>query len=188
MPSFHPIYATTFLLGFFQHIIIEGWSFDSAIGLLLNTSTLSCHAGIMCFWIHDSVVKECLLKWSHSHTQPRGQPVLYQCPTCKCIQSWDQKGLGASSELGREVTMQCSYKGEKEQCPECLTFVRPTSPPFKPIKLTEGIWMAIGLKDLNCCNLLLCTCYYLCLQRWDLLYLHCTCHSCLVCSHRDTTV
>ena len=146
MPSFHPIYATTFLLGFFQHIIIEGWSFDSAIGLLLNTSTLSHHAGIMRFWMRDSVVKECLLKWSHSHTQPWGQPVLYQCPACKCIQSWDQKGLGASSELGRDVTMQCSYKGEEGQCPKCLTFVRPTSPPFKPIKLTEGIWMAIGLK------------------------------------------
>ena len=101
-PSFHPIYATC-LLGFLQHIIIEGRSFDSAIVLLLNTSTLSRHAGIMRFWTRDSVVKECLLKWSHSHTQPWGQPVLYQCPTCKCIQSWDQKGLGASSELSRPL-------------------------------------------------------------------------------------
>ena len=41
VPSFHPIYATTFLLGFFQHIIIEGQSFDSAIGLLVMKRTIS---------------------------------------------------------------------------------------------------------------------------------------------------
>ena len=145
-PSFHPIYAATFLINFFQYIIIEGRTFDSAIGQLLNTSGLSHHSGIMCFWTHNSKVKECLLKWAHSHTQPWGQPVPYQCPSCRCIQAWDQKGQGTSSELGRDVTMWCSYKDEQGQCSECLTFVRPGSTPFKPIKLSEGVWMAIGLK------------------------------------------
>ncbi|KAH9048596.1 hypothetical protein EDB83DRAFT_2522864 [Lactarius deliciosus] len=43
-PAFHPIYAATFLLNFFQHIVIEGRSFDSAVGLLLNTSQLERNA------------------------------------------------------------------------------------------------------------------------------------------------
>jgi hypothetical protein len=145
-PSFHPIYASTFLQNFFQYIVIEGRTFDSAIEQLLNTTGLSHHSGIMRFWTCESQVKECLLKWAHSRTRPWGQQVPYQCPTCKCIQSWDQKGQGASSELGRDVTMQCSYKDEQGRCSQCLTFSRPASLPFKPIKLTEGVWMAIGLQ------------------------------------------
>ena len=148
-PSFHPIYAATFLLNFFQHIIIEGRTFDSAIGLLLNTSALSRHTGIMRFWTRDSVVRDCTLKWSHSRTQPWGNPVPYQCPSCRCIQSWAQRGNGASSELGRDVTMCCSYQGKRGQqdgCREYLKFDRP-SEPFKRIKLSEGIWMAIGLEN-----------------------------------------
>ncbi|KAH9014023.1 hypothetical protein EDB85DRAFT_2215399 [Lactarius pseudohatsudake] len=54
-PAFHPIYAATFLLNFFQHIVIEGRSFDSAVGLLLNTSALSRHTGIKRFWSRGEV-------------------------------------------------------------------------------------------------------------------------------------
>ena len=140
-PSFHPIYATTFLLNFFQLIIIEGRTFDSVIGLLLNTSALARHSGIVRFWTRDSVVRDCTLKWSHSRTQPWGSPVPYQCPSCRCIQSWAQKGHGASTELGRDVTMFCS---NKEGCREFLKFDRP-SQPFKPVKLSEGVWVALGL-------------------------------------------
>lgn len=148
-PSFHPIYAATFLQSFFQHIIIEGQTFDSAIGLLLNTLALSRHTGIVRFWTRDSVVRDCMLKWSHSRTQPWGSPVPYQCPSCRCIQSWAQRGHGASSELGRDVTMCCSYKGEQGQqagCSEYLKFDRP-SEPFKRIKLPEGVWVALGLEQ-----------------------------------------
>ena len=111
--SFHPIYATTFLLNFFQHIIIEGQAFDSTAGQLLNTSSLVHHTGIVRFWTHDSVVRECTLRWAHSHAQPGGKSVQYQCPRCHCIQAWDQKGHGASSELGRDVSMCCSYRGKQ---------------------------------------------------------------------------
>jgi hypothetical protein len=150
-PAFHPIYATTFLLSFFQYVIIEGRTLDSAIGLLLNTSALSRHTGVVRFWTRDSVVRNCTLRWAHSRTQPCGTPVPYQCPSCGCIQAWDQKGHGPSSELGQEVTMRCSYKGKHWQgkqgpCRESHTVLRP-SDPFKPIKLTEGVWVAFGLKN-----------------------------------------
>jgi hypothetical protein len=136
-PAFHPIYAATFLLSFFQHIVIEGRTLDSAIGLLLNTSPLSRHTGIVHFWTRDSVVSNCTLRWAHSRTQPWGKPVPYQCPSCRCVQAWDQKGRGASSEL-------CSYKG-KGPCRESHTVLRP-SDPFKSIKLSGGVWVAFGLE------------------------------------------
>lgn len=149
-PAFHPIYAATFLINFFQYIIIEGRSFDSAIGLILNASALSRHTGIVRLWTRDSVVRDCTLRWAHSRTQPWGEPVPYQCPICFCIQAWNQKGRGASSELGRDVTMRCSYKeGKQGPCRGCHTVVRPSSP-FKAIKLTEGVWVAFGLENSDC--------------------------------------
>ncbi|KAF8264024.1 hypothetical protein EI94DRAFT_1739344 [Lactarius quietus] len=148
-PSFHPIYATTFLLNFFQHIIVEGRTFDSAAGQLLNTSPLCRHTGILRFWTFDSVVRKCVLRWAHSRTQPWGMPVPYQCPSCHCIQAWDQKNGEASSQLGRDVSMHCSYKGNQGlgqgRCRECLTLSKP-SEPFKPVKLSEGVWVAFGLE------------------------------------------
>lgn len=142
-PAFHPIFATTFLLNFFHHIIIEGRAFNSAIGLLLNTSLLSRHTGIVRFWTVDTVVKSCTLKWAHCRTQPCGTPVLYQCPSCRCIQAWIQKGKGPSSEVGRDVTMRCSYKGVNGQCPGRLTFHQPS--PYKTLKPSEGTWIAVGI-------------------------------------------
>jgi hypothetical protein len=141
-PAFHPIYAATFLLSFFQHMIIEGRTFDSSVGLLLNNSALSHHTGIVHFWTRDSVVKTCTLVWSHSCTWPWGTLVPYQCPSCRCIQAWDQKGQG---ELGRDVTMRCSYKGENGQCPERFTAEKP-SIAYKTFKLLEGVWVALGLE------------------------------------------
>ncbi|KAH8976386.1 hypothetical protein EDB86DRAFT_2841066 [Lactarius hatsudake] len=143
-PAFHPIYATTFLLNFFHYIVIEDRSFGSAIGLLLNTSPLSRHTGIVRFWAVGSVVKSCTLKWAHSRTQPWGKPVPYQCTSCRCIQAWDQKGQGASSELRGDVKMWCSYKGENGRCSQCLTFDMPLTP-YKALKLPEGVWVAFGL-------------------------------------------
>ena len=145
-PSFHPIYATTFLLNFFQYIIIEGRTFGSAAEKLLNTSSLSRHTGIVRFWTctRDSAVRDCTFRWAHSRAQPFGKPVPFQCPYCYCIQAWDQKGSGASSELGRDVTMRCSYIGKQGQCLKCLNFVKPSGP-FKPVKLSEGVWVAFGL-------------------------------------------
>ncbi|KAF8266767.1 hypothetical protein EI94DRAFT_1701500 [Lactarius quietus] len=55
--TFHPIYATTFLIHFFQHIIIEDRNFDKTIGLLLSALPLSRHTGIVHFWTVDSAVK-----------------------------------------------------------------------------------------------------------------------------------
>ncbi|KAH9016703.1 hypothetical protein EDB85DRAFT_1898010 [Lactarius pseudohatsudake] len=143
-PAFHPIYAATFLLNFFHYIVIEDRTFGSAIGLLLNTSPLSRHTGIVRFWAVGSVVKSCTLKWAHSRTQPWGKPVPYQCPSCRCIQAWDQKGQGGSSELRGDVKMRCSYKGENGRCPQCLTFETPSTP-YKALKLPEGVWVAFGL-------------------------------------------
>lgn len=152
-PSFHPIYATTFLLGFFQHIIIEGRKFDSAIGLLLNTSPLSRHTGILRFWKdirnHCVVFRSCELRWAHLRTQPWGRSVPYQCPSCFCIQAWDQQKIhGASSQL-RDVSMGCSYGGKQGQregaCKECLTFMKPEEV-FKVVKASEGTWVAFGVK------------------------------------------
>src|SRR6266702_1912428 len=142
-PAFHPIYATTFLLNFFQHIIIEGWTFDSIVGLLLNTSALSCHTGIIHFWTCDSVVKSCILKWTHSRTQPWGNLVPYQCLSCHCIQAWDQKSQGTLLKLGRDITKQCSYEGVDGQCSRHLKFNKP-SVSYKSIKLSEGAWVAFG--------------------------------------------
>ncbi|KAH9017859.1 hypothetical protein EDB85DRAFT_2201432 [Lactarius pseudohatsudake] len=101
-PAFHPIYAATFLLNFFQHNVIEGRSFDSAVGLLLNTSALSRHTGIKRFWSRGEVVKECCLRWTHLRTQPWGNAVPHQCQDCGCIQSWNQKVKGPSTELPRD--------------------------------------------------------------------------------------
>jgi hypothetical protein len=142
--SFHPIYATTFLLNFFQHIIIEGRAFESSAGQLLNTSSLARHTGIVRFWTRGLTVMDCTLRWSHSRARPWGKSVPFQCPYCYCIQAWDQSGRGASSELGRDVTMRCLYKGKEGQCLQCLTFLKP-SQPVKPIKLSEGVWVAFGL-------------------------------------------
>jgi hypothetical protein len=143
-PSFHPIYATTFLLNFFQHIIIEGRSFDSAVGQLLNTSALSRHSGIERYWRDkQGDVRECTLKWAHLRTQPWGNPVPYQCPSCGCIQAWDQKIKGASSQL-RDVSMCCSYKGGQKACQESLIFQN--TEPFKAVKLSEGVWVAFGVE------------------------------------------
>ena len=142
-PAFHPILAATFLLNFFQHIIIYGRTFDSSTALLLNASPLSCHTGIMRFWTRNSVVNNCTLRWTHFRTRPWGESVPYQCPSCRCIQAWDQKGRGA--ELGRDVTMTCSYKDRDEQCPGRLTFPKP-SDSYKALKQSEGLWVAFGLK------------------------------------------
>ena len=145
-PAFHPIYATTFLLNFFQCIIIEGRTFDSAIGQLLNTSALSRHSGIVRFWTSNSVVKKCTLRWTHSRIQPWGKPVPYQCPSCHCIQAWNQKHQGASSELGRNEMVHCSYQTvDGRRCPKHLTFDKPSTL-YKPLKLLEGAWVAFGLK------------------------------------------
>ena len=148
--SFHPIYATTFLLNFFQHVVIEGRTFDSAAGAILNTSALSCHSGIIRFWKDDSGVRKCKLKWTHLRTQPWGKPVLYQCPTCWCIQAWDQQKINGVSSQPRDVSMRCRFSGEQGpsqgRCPECLTFSKP-SEPFKPVKLSEGVWLAFGIEN-----------------------------------------
>lgn len=145
--SFHPIYAATFLLNFFQHIVIEGRSFDSAVGQILNTSALSRHTGIIRFWRDGPVIKKCELRWSHLRTQPWGQSVPYQCPSCRCVQAWDQQKIqGASSQL-RDVSMRCSYKGKPGQegaCEKCLAFKQPPES-FKAVKASEGTWVAFGL-------------------------------------------
>jgi hypothetical protein len=149
-PLFHPIYATTFLLNFFQHVIIEGRTFDSAAGAILNTSALSRHSGIVRFWKDDSGVRKCKLKWAHLCTQPRGTPVLYQCPSCCCIQAWDQQKIRGNSSQPRDVTMYCQYSGDQgpsqRRCAECLTFSKPNEP-FKHVKLSEGVWLAIGVQN-----------------------------------------
>lgn len=143
-PAFHPIYASTFLLNFFQRVIIEGRTFDSTIGQLLNTSALSRHSGIVHFWTKNSVLKNCTLRWAHSRIQPWEKPVPYQCPSCHCIQAWDQKRQGASSELGRDAVVRCSYQTVDGQCPTRLTFSKPSTP-YKPLKLLEGVWVAFGI-------------------------------------------
>lgn len=146
--SFHPIYAATFLLNFFQHIIIEGRTFDSAVGQLLNTSALSRHTGIVRYWRDKLGVKKCELRWAHSRTQPWGTPVPYQCPSCRCIQAWDQKKIQVASSQLRDVSMRCSYKGGQKACEECLSFQKPNEEPFKAVKLSEGVWVAFGTENL----------------------------------------
>jgi hypothetical protein len=145
--AFHPTFATTFLINFFQYITIEGRTFDSAAGLILNTSPLSRHSGIVRYWRIKSKdvdeVRHCKLRWTHSRIQPWGQPVDYQCRKCKCIQAWDQKSKAESSQ-NRPVSMQCSYKGGRGQCEECLTFKQPEER-YKPLKQPEGVWMAFGV-------------------------------------------
>ena len=149
--SFHPIYAVTFLLDFFQHIIIKGRNFDSAIRLLANNSSLSHHTGIKRFWARDKdkVVKHCTLKWAHSRARPWGMPVPYQCSSCHCIQAWDQKGHRAPSELARDASMCCSYKGKQGRCCNRLTFVfvfflNFTCIPGHVTKTKTGRYMGIG--------------------------------------------
>ena len=142
--AFHPIYATTFLLNFFHYVIVDGRSFESAIGFLLNTSPLARHTSILRFWTVGAVVKNCTLKWAHSRTQPWGEPVPYQCESCRCIQAWDQKGKGPSSEIGRDVIMRCSFSGENGRCEKYLEFNKP-SDPYKTIKLPEGVWVAFDI-------------------------------------------
>jgi hypothetical protein len=142
-PSFHPVFATTFVLDFFQYIIIDGRSFKTVVGLLFSSSTLSRHTGIVRFWTRDADVNHCTFRWSHSCTQPWGTPVPYQCPTCYCIQAWDQKGNGPSSELRGSVTISCTYKGEDGQCTKQLIFEQ--SHPYKTLKSPEGIWVAFGI-------------------------------------------
>jgi hypothetical protein len=131
-------------MDYFLHIIIEGRTFDSVAGLLLSTSPLARHTGIVRFWTQNAVVRNCTIKWAHSRTRPWGNPVPYQCPRCHCIQAWEQKGQGASSELHGDVTMRCSYKGEGGKCGECLTF-RKAPEQFKALKQPEGTWVAFGL-------------------------------------------
>ena len=187
-PSFHAIYATTFLLGFFQHIIMEGWSFDSAIGLLLNTSTLSRHAGIMCSghvtqWIRSVCWSGHTLTPSHGDSQ-------------YCINA--QLASVSNHGIRRALVLHQSW-GEMWPCSvhtrvrrDNALNVSPLSGqhhhPSSPSNWQRGFGWPLALKDLNCCNLLLCTCYHLCLQKWDLLYLHCTCYSCLAHSHQGTAV
>ena len=141
--SFHPVFATTFVINFFQYIIIDGRHFQHVVGLILSSSILSRHTGIVRFWTHDADVKHCTLRWSHSRTQPWGEPLPYQCPTCCCIQAWDQKGNGPSSELRGPVTMSCSYKGEDGPCAKQLYFK--ASYPYKALKSPEGTWVAFGI-------------------------------------------
>lgn len=143
-PAFHPIYATTFLLNFFHYVIIDDRSLGSAMGLLLNTLPLARHTSIVRLWTVDAVVKSCTLKWAHSRTQPWGEPVPYQCESCHCIQAWDQRGQGASSEIGRDVTMRCSSKREYGRCDKYLKFKKP-SDPYKTVKLPEGVWVAFDV-------------------------------------------
>ena len=146
-PSFHPIFATTFLLNLFQYIVIEGRSFDSAVGLLLNTSTLSRHSGIKRFWTRDSAVNDCELTWTHSRTQPLGELVPYQRPRCHCIQAWDQgKNNTDSSHASqlRDVKMTCSYKDARGKCAECIAFLNRR--PFKTVKVPERAWVAFDIK------------------------------------------
>ena len=143
LPS-HICSYCTFLLSFFHYVIIDDRSFGSAIGFLLNTLPLARHTSIIHFWTVDAVVKRCTLKWTHPHTQPWGEPVPYQCDSCRCIQAWDQKGQGASSEIGRDVIMRCSFNGEKEQCNKYLKFHKPTKP-CKTLKLLEGVWVALDI-------------------------------------------
>jgi hypothetical protein len=143
-PSFHPIFATTFLLNFFQHIVIEGRSFDSAIGLLLNASTLSRHSGIKRFWTRGSAVMDCELRWTHSRTQPLGELVPYQCPRCHCIQAWDQGKNNTDSSQLRDVKMTCSYKDARGKCAECIEFLSRRR--FKTVKALEGAWVAFDVE------------------------------------------
>jgi hypothetical protein len=142
--DFHPIYATTFVLNFFHYVIVDGRTFDSVAGLLFSSSALSRHTGVLRFWTHGSVVKRCTFKWAHSRVQPFGETVQYQCPICHCIQAWDQKGQGESSELHGDVTMRCRYVGEQGRCTGKLHFTMP-SVPYKPLKQPEGVWVAFGV-------------------------------------------
>lgn len=143
--GFHPVYATTFILDFFHYVIIDGRTFDSVAGLILNSSALARHSAIVRFWTYDSVVRNCTIKWAHARTQPWGEPVPYQCPTCHCIQSWDQKANGASSELdGGGVTMRCRGNQASGRCSHQLKFSKP-GVPFKKIKEPEGVWVALGI-------------------------------------------
>ncbi|KAH9018757.1 hypothetical protein EDB85DRAFT_1897002 [Lactarius pseudohatsudake] len=69
-PAFHPIHPATFLLNSFQHIFIEGRSFDSS---------------------REAAVKDCRLRWAQWRTRPWGNAVPHQCKAYGCIQAWDQK-------------------------------------------------------------------------------------------------
>lgn len=140
---FHPVFATTFILDFFQHVIIEGRPFKDVVGLLFSSSTLSRHTGIVRFWTSGVDVRHCTFRWSHCRIQPWGKPVPYQCPTCYCVQAWNQKGNGPSSELRGCVTMSCTYKGEHGRCTKQLFFEQ--SGPYKTLKSPEGIWVAFGI-------------------------------------------
>jgi len=144
--AFHPIYAATFVLDFFHYVIVDGRTFDSVAGLLFSSSPLSRHMGVLRFWTHGSVVKRCTFKWAHSRTQLLGELVLYQCPTCYCIQAWDQRSLGPSSELRQDVTIRCGYVGEQGRCTQELHFTLPPNLPFKTLKQPEGVWVAFGVE------------------------------------------
>jgi len=143
--AFHPIYAATFVLDFFHYVIVDGRTFNSVAGLLFSSSPLSRHTGVLHFWTHGSVVKRCTFKWAHSCIQPLGESVLYQCPTCYCIQAWDQRSLGPSSKLRQDVTMRCKYVGEQGQCTQELHFTSPPNLLFKTLKQPEGVWVAFGV-------------------------------------------
>lgn len=129
------------MLDFFHLVIIDGRTIHSAIGLLLSSSALSRHTGIVRFWTDGSVVKNCTIRWAHPRIQPWGKPVPYQCPSCHCIQAWDQKGLG--SEMRGDVEMHCRHKGEHGQCARHLVFEK--SLPFKVLKGVEGAWVVFGI-------------------------------------------
>ena len=63
--------------------------------------------------------------------------------------------------------------------------------PSSPSNWQRGFGWPLASKNQNHCSLRVCTCYYLCLQKWkslDLMYLPCTCHSRLVHSHQGTAV
>ena len=63
--------------------------------------------------------------------------------------------------------------------------------PSSPSNWQRGFGWPLAFKNQNHCSLQVCTCYYLCLQKWkslDLLYLPCTCHSHLAHSHQGTAV
>jgi hypothetical protein len=81
-----PLEATRFLVDFVHRFHILGFpSTDVMLHLLSENQKLGAHSSIVVIDLKGAITE---YRWSHCSRRPFGIPLPFQCPDCKCFNSY----------------------------------------------------------------------------------------------------
>lgn len=138
---FHASHTTSFIVAYVNRVLIEGFEMQDVLLDLLEVSPqLASHSSVIHLHLTNAFrrrqptvveynqgstctptgpvfMKVLSYTFFHENVRPWGNALPYQCPSCKCVRSWQRMG----PRLSDESRFVC--KGSK--CSHVITYVRP---------------------------------------------------------------